>query len=71
MCLHAIVVMIYTDWMQATNALGVMVTDWTCLIIDEVDRMSAGDRGGMDALSTPIKKTKVHYLSVSHICELR
>ena len=70
MCLHAIVVVIYTDWMWATNALGVMVTDRMCLIMDEVDRMSASDRGSMDALSTLIKKTKVRYLSVSHICEL-
>ena len=70
MCLHAIVIMIYTDWMRATNALGVTVTDQMCLIMDKVDRMSAGNRGGMDALSMLIKKTKVHYLSISCICEL-
>lgn len=53
-----------TDGMQATNALGVTITDRTCLIMDEVDGMSAGDRGGVGALSTLIKKTKVRDLSV-------
>lgn len=38
--------------------------------MDEVDGMSAGDRGGVGALSTLIKKTKVCNLSVSHMCEL-
>jgi replication factor C subunit 1 len=45
---------------QATNALGVTITDKTCLIMDEVDGMSAGDRGGVGALNALIKKTKVH-----------
>lgn len=31
----------------------------TCLIMDEVDGMSAGDRGGVGALNALIKKTKV------------
>ena len=31
----------------------------TCLIMDEVDGMSAGDRGGVGALNVLIKKTKV------------
>lgn len=44
---------------QATNALGVTITDRTCLIMDEVDGMSAGDRGGVGALNALIKKTKV------------
>ena len=44
---------------QATNALGVTITDKTCLIMDEVDGMSAGDRGGVGALNALIKKTKV------------
>ena len=44
---------------QATNALGVTITDKSCLIMDEVDGMSAGDRGGVGALNALIKKTKV------------
>jgi hypothetical protein len=45
---------------QATNALGVTITDKMCLIMDEVDGMSAGDQGGVGALNALIKKTKVH-----------
>jgi len=37
----------------------------TCLIMDEVDGMSSGDRGGMAKLIDLIKKTKVTYLSWS------
>ncbi|KAJ8591861.1 DNA replication factor C, large subunit [Rhizopogon salebrosus TDB-379] len=47
-------------WMgghEATNAAGVKITDNTCLIMDEVDGMSAGDRGGVGALNALIKKT--------------
>lgn len=44
---------------QSTNAVGVPITDKTCLIMDEVDGMSAGDRGGVGALNALIKKTKV------------
>jgi replication factor C subunit 1 len=44
---------------QTTNAAGVPITDQTCLIMDEVDGMSAGDRGGVGALNALIKKTKV------------
>jgi DNA polymerase III delta prime subunit len=43
----------------ATNAAGVAVTDRTCLIMDEVDGMSAGDRGGVGALNVLIKKSRV------------
>lgn len=42
-----------------TNAAGVTITDKSCLIMDEVDGMSAGDRGGVGALAALIKKTKV------------
>lgn len=35
----------------------------TCLIMDEVDGMSAGDRGGVGALNALIKKTKVSRVS--------
>lgn len=48
---------------QRTNAAGVVVTDKSCLIMDEVDGMSAGDRGGVGALAALIRKTKVHFLS--------
>jgi hypothetical protein len=44
---------------QTTNSLGVTITDKTCLIMDEVDGMSAGDRGGVGALNAMIKKSKV------------
>ena len=49
-----------TDILQATNVDGVKITDKTCLIMDEVDGMSAGDRGGVGALLALIRKTKVH-----------
>ena len=45
--------------LQATNVAGVTITDKTCLIMDEVDGMSAGDRGGVGALNALIKKSKV------------
>ena len=44
---------------QATNVAGVEITNKSCLIMDEVDGMSAGDRGGVGALNLLIKKTKV------------
>ena len=48
--------------LQKYNDLGVMITDKTCLIMDEVDGMSAGDRGGVGALNALIKKTQVSAL---------
>lgn len=44
---------------QRTNAAGIVITDRSCLIMDEVDGMSAGDRGGVGALAALIRKTKV------------
>jgi hypothetical protein len=44
---------------QSTTVAGVRVGTRTCLIMDEVDGMSAGDRGGVGALNFLIKKTKV------------
>ena len=44
---------------QSTTVAGVRVDSRTCLIMDEVDGMSAGDRGGVGALNVLIKKTKV------------
>lgn len=38
---------------------GVTITDRTVLIMDEVDGMSSGDRGGVGALNAMIKKSKV------------
>jgi replication factor C subunit 1 len=38
---------------------GVKIDSKTCLIMDEVDGMSAGDRGGVGALNTLIRKTRV------------
>ncbi|KAJ2936442.1 hypothetical protein H1R20_g652, partial [Candolleomyces eurysporus] len=48
----------YIKGANETNSLGVPITDRTCLIMDEVDGMSAGDRGGVGALNALIKKTK-------------
>jgi replication factor C subunit 1 len=39
--------------------MGVRVGKKACLIMDEVDGMSAGDRGGVGALNILIKKTRV------------
>ncbi len=47
-----------TDVPQRIN-VGVRITDRSCLIMDEIDSMSAGDRGGVGALATLIRKTKV------------
>jgi hypothetical protein len=47
---------------QRTNAAGIVITDKSCLIMDEVDGMSAGDRGGVGALAALIRKTKVTFL---------
>ena len=52
----------YLNSAQTTNAAGVTITDKTCLIMDEVDGMSAGDRGGVGALAALIRKTKVSFI---------
>jgi hypothetical protein len=52
---------------QTTNSLGVTITDKTCLIMDEVDGMSAGDRGGVGALNAMIKKSKVTLIYGRHL----
>lgn len=44
---------------QSTTVADVNVGKRTCLIMDEVDGMSAGDRGGVGALNALIKKTRV------------
>ncbi|KAG2014211.1 purine nucleotide binding protein [Coprinopsis cinerea AmutBmut pab1-1] len=48
------------------NSVGVDITDRTCLIMDEVDGMSAGDRGGVGALNALIKKTKVPIICIAN-----
>ncbi|KAJ7265994.1 replication factor RFC1 C terminal domain-containing protein [Mycena haematopus] len=45
---------------------GVQVTDRTVLIMDEVDGMSAGDRGGVGALNAMIKKSKVPIICIAN-----
>lgn len=44
---------------QSLNAVGVEITSSSCLIMDEVDGMSAGDRGGVGALAALIRKSRV------------
>ena len=44
---------------QPVNAAGVEITSKSCLIMDEVDGMSGGDRGGVGALAALIRKTHV------------
>ncbi|KAI6112589.1 replication factor RFC1 C terminal domain-containing protein [Pisolithus sp. B1] len=56
-------------WMagqEKTNALGVTITNRTCLIMDEVDGMSAGDRGGVGALNALIKKTRIPIICIAN-----
>ncbi|KAI6117459.1 replication factor RFC1 C terminal domain-containing protein [Pisolithus croceorrhizus] len=56
-------------WMagqERTNALGVTITNRTCLIMDEVDGMSAGDRGGVGALNALIKKTRIPIICIAN-----
>ncbi|KAJ7768179.1 replication factor RFC1 C terminal domain-containing protein [Mycena olivaceomarginata] len=45
---------------------GVMITDRTVLIMDEVDGMSSGDRGGVGALNAMIKKSKVPIICIAN-----
>ncbi|EUC66582.1 DNA replication factor C, large subunit [Rhizoctonia solani AG-3 Rhs1AP] len=56
-------------WMagqDSSNVAGIEITDRTVLIMDEVDGMSAGDRGGVSALITLIKKTKVPIICIAN-----
>ncbi|KAF9494490.1 DNA replication factor C, large subunit [Pleurotus eryngii] len=50
----------------ATNSAGVAITDRSCLIMDEVDGMSAGDRGGVGAMNALIKKTKIPIICIAN-----
>ncbi|KAI0002914.1 DNA replication factor C large subunit [Russula compacta] len=56
-------------WMGAgerTNAAGIVITDRSCLIMDEVDGMSGGDRGGVGALAALIRKTKIPIICIAN-----
>ncbi|KAL6304141.1 replication factor RFC1 C terminal domain-containing protein [Sparassis latifolia] len=56
-------------WMTGghmANTVGVNITDKSCLIMDEVDGMSAGDRGGVGALAALIKKTKIPIICIAN-----
>ncbi|KAI0689101.1 DNA replication factor C large subunit [Cytidiella melzeri] len=56
-------------WMggsEQTNVAGVTITNKSCLIMDEVDGMSAGDRGGVGALVALIKKTKIPIICIAN-----
>ncbi|CAK9779377.1 DNA replication factor C, large subunit [Cutaneotrichosporon oleaginosum] len=44
---------------KSTTVTDLNLSKRTCLIMDEVDGMSAGDRGGVGALNALIKKTKI------------
>ncbi|BEI84694.1 hypothetical protein CcaverHIS002_0500950 [Cutaneotrichosporon cavernicola] len=44
---------------RSTTVTDLNLSKRTCLIMDEVDGMSAGDRGGVGALNALIKKTKI------------
>ncbi|KAF5363955.1 hypothetical protein D9756_001043 [Leucocoprinus leucothites] len=50
----------------STNSVGVAITDRSCLIMDEVDGMSAGDRGGVGALNALIKKSKIPIICIAN-----
>ncbi|KAE8209669.1 hypothetical protein CF327_g6374 [Tilletia walkeri] len=43
---------------------GIKITPRTCLIMDEVDGMSGGDRGGVGAINALIKKTKIPIICI-------
>lgn len=47
-----------------TTASGLNLTDKSVLIMDEVDGMSGGDRGGVGAINALIKKTKVPIICI-------
>ncbi len=46
------------------NPAGVKITNKTVLIMDEIDGMSGGDRGGVGAINALIKKTRVPIICI-------
>lgn len=56
-------------WMSgkgSVNAMGVEISSRSCLIMDEVDGMSAGDRGGVGALAALIRKSRVPIICIAN-----
>ncbi|KAG8981914.1 hypothetical protein FRC05_000056 [Tulasnella sp. 425] len=51
---------------KATNVAGVEINGSPVLIMDEVDGMSAGDRGGVGALNALIKKTEIPIICIAN-----
>jgi replication factor C subunit 1 len=49
---------------KTLNPAGIRITDKTVLIMDEVDGMSGGDRGGVGAINMLIKKTRVPIICI-------
>lgn len=54
----------YNGKKASISSTGVHLTDRTVLIMDEVDGMSGGDRGGVGAINALIKKTKVPIICI-------
>ncbi|TFK90047.1 RFC1-domain-containing protein [Polyporus arcularius HHB13444] len=50
----------------STSTVGVASADRTCVIMDEVDGMSSGDRGGAAALAERIRSTKVPIICIAN-----
>jgi len=61
LCTRGAFFLFLTVLVQATTVAGVRITDRTVLIMDEVDGMSSGDRGGVGALNALIRKTRVRW----------
>ncbi|GJJ07431.1 hypothetical protein Clacol_001633 [Clathrus columnatus] len=56
-------------WMsrgEGTLVANVLISNRSVLIMDEVDGMSAGDRGGVGALNALIKKTKIPIICIAN-----
>ncbi|GAA5889227.1 hypothetical protein JCM6882_000680 [Rhodosporidiobolus microsporus] len=51
---------------DASSSSGLGVNKKSLIIMDEVDGMSAGDRGGLGALNALIKKTKVPIIAIAN-----
>ncbi|KAG8901434.1 hypothetical protein FRB99_005308 [Tulasnella sp. 403] len=51
---------------NATNVAGVEIHGRPLLIMDEVDGMSSGDRGGVGALNALIKKTNIPIICIAN-----
>ncbi|KZT38716.1 DNA replication factor C, large subunit [Sistotremastrum suecicum HHB10207 ss-3] len=51
---------------KKTNVVGMEITNKTVLIMDEVDGMSAGDRGGIGALNALIRKSRIPIICIAN-----